>query len=227
MATPITVQLLVPPRLQIAPTAPCVLEVDIPILLPHQLDPSLPAPPYHNRPGGLHPELFRELYATPLAQRLAADIISALFGPNPPGGGAVLVFPDGGTAADHARFHPGPYNFALVPAWECNAVTEDRESGAFDPVRGYWRDMHGKEGHGPIHAFTEALDFDWTQVYHAFKYFLVRWPGAPTGLLKGNPRVLRLEVVEGGGEREVVFEVKEYTEVARRNVNGEVAAAME
>ena len=42
-------------------------------------------------------------------------------------------------------------------------------------------------------------------LYHAFKYFLVRWPGAPAGLWEENPRVLGLDVVQGGEEREVVF----------------------
>ncbi len=88
------------------------------------------------------------------------------------------------------------------------------------------RDIHGNEGHGPIHARREAEDFDWIEMYHAFKYYLVRWRGAPERLGEVNVRVLGLEVVEGGGEGEVVLRVSGYTEAARRWVNYDVVERM-
>ncbi|KAK4139829.1 uncharacterized protein C8A04DRAFT_32660 [Dichotomopilus funicola] len=55
------VKLLRPDGLQIDADTPCILEVNIPITLPHQLDPSLPAPPYHNRDGGPEDEIVFEV----------------------------------------------------------------------------------------------------------------------------------------------------------------------
>ncbi|KAK4040388.1 hypothetical protein C8A01DRAFT_35622 [Parachaetomium inaequale] len=46
MALPLT-RLLRPSAMKIDADTPCVLEMHIPIDLPHRLDPSLPAPPYH------------------------------------------------------------------------------------------------------------------------------------------------------------------------------------
>ena len=78
MAVP-PIRLLRPSAMTIDAEIPCVLEIGIPTTLPHRLDPSLPAPPYH--PGTITAEEFRDSYAMPLLRRLVAQIVSHLFGP--------------------------------------------------------------------------------------------------------------------------------------------------
>lgn len=71
-------------------------------------------------------------------------------------------------------------------------------------------------------------------IQHAFVLLLVCGAGKAESWTKMNPSVLRLDVVEqeGGGEvgespdKEVVFEVRAYTEARRRVVNREVAMSM-
>ncbi|KAK3301709.1 uncharacterized protein B0T15DRAFT_577978 [Chaetomium strumarium] len=215
MALP-PVKLLRPNALQIDANTPCVLEVNIPITLPHRLDPPLPAPPYHNRDGGgLPAEDFRDFNAMPLARALLAQVVSRMFGSEYTG--AIVDF----------RPRARPFDFLLVASWECDAVTDKT---SFDFPAGRWIDMYGKEGHGTIHAFMEVPDLDWIEVYHAFKYYLVRGPWEPGMLEEMNPRVLRFDVVEGSGgssEDEIVFEVREYTEVMRtRCVNNMAVIAL-
>ncbi|KAL2192858.1 hypothetical protein P885DRAFT_16412, partial [Corynascus similis CBS 632.67] len=187
MAVPL-LRIIRPIALQIDADEPCVLEVHFPITLPHRLDPSIPAPPYHNRDGGLPAEIVRDFYGTPLARALAATIVSHLFGPGYPG--AILPITRA-VCANPAGPEPRRYDYQLAPAWDCNAVTD---GVSFDLERGYWKDMHGEEGHGPIHAFTQALDFGWIEVYHAFKYYLVRGVKEPDRLIAINPRALRFDV---------------------------------
>jgi hypothetical protein len=227
MALP-PVKLLRPNALQIDADTLCVLEVNIPITLPHQLDPSLPAPPYHNRDGGLPAEDFRDFNAMPLARALLAQVVSRMSGSEYTG--AIVDVDDArrairATAPDDSDLH-GPFDFLLVASWECDAVTDKR---TFDFPTGRWTDQYGKEGHGNIHGFMEVPDLDWIEVYHAFKYYLVRGPWEPGPLEEMNPRILRFDVVEGssGSEDELVFEVREYTEVMRtRCVNNMVVMAL-
>ncbi|KAL2142946.1 hypothetical protein VTI28DRAFT_525 [Corynascus sepedonium] len=174
----------------------------------------------------------RDFYGTPLARALAAKIVSHLFGPGYPG--AILPITRA-VCANPAGPEPRHYDFQLAPAWDCNAVTD---GVSFNLERGYWKDMHGEEGHGPIHAFTQALDFDWIDVYHAFKYYLVRGVKEPERLIPINPRALRFDVVfveeveeeeEGGRrkEQEIVCEIREYTRLMRCiPISGEAAHAM-
>lgn len=86
-----------------------------------------------------------------------------------------------------------------MPAWECNAVTKYRANGAFDPARRYWRDMQGREGHAPAHAFAEALEFDQldpgaTRV----QVFFGAVAGRARGTVRGKPEGAE---VGGGGRR--------------------------
>ncbi|KAK4152930.1 hypothetical protein C8A00DRAFT_34327 [Chaetomidium leptoderma] len=145
--------------------------------------------------------------------------VGRLFGPEYYPGAIVETSAHGAALLGDPGDEPGGGDFQLVTSWECNAVT-DKATG-FDFAAGYWRDMHGAEGRDtPIHAFMEALDFDWVEVYYAFKYYLVRGAWELERLREINPRVLRFDVVEGSGhggsEQEVVFEVREYTEFMRR-----------
>ncbi|KAL2259233.1 hypothetical protein VTK26DRAFT_7169 [Humicola hyalothermophila] len=222
MAAP-PVKLLRPSGLQIDADTPCILEVNIPITLPHQLDPSLPAPPYHNRDGGLPAEDFRDFNAMPLARALLAQVVSRMFGSEYTG---AIVHVDAHRGATAPGSDHGPLDLLLVASWECDVVTDKK---SFDFPAGRWTDQYGKEGHGTIHAFMEVPDLDWIEVYHAFKYYLVRGPWEPGTLEEINPRMLRFDVVEGSGgsEDEIVFEVREYTEVMRtRCVNNMVVTAL-
>ncbi len=216
------VRLIRPSALQMGVDTPCVLEVNIPITLPHRLDPSLPAPPYYNQNDALPAEDFRDFHAMPLARALMAQIASLMFGPEYPG--TIL---EADTPRAPATSESG--DLQLLTAWECNAIT-DKENG-FDFAAGYWKDTHGAEGHSAIHAYKDV--FDRIEVYHAFKFYLVRGIQEPDRLREINPRVVRFDVVEASGEelvgsdREVVFEVKEYSEAMRsRYVNIMVAWGM-
>ncbi|KAK3307615.1 uncharacterized protein B0T15DRAFT_484683 [Chaetomium strumarium] len=139
-----TVKLLRPSALQLDANTPCVLEIHMPMTLPHRLDPSLPAPPYHA--GTITAEDFRDDHAMPLLRGLMA---------RPP-------------------WRPRQLQKRTIMA-----------SAGFDFAAGYWRDMHGNEGHGTIHAYEDVGD--WIEVLHGFKFHLM------------NPRVLRLDVEEEDG----------------------------
>lgn len=52
------IRLARPDGFRIDADTPCVLEMQLPIPLPHRLDPSLPAPPYHN--DTIDPYVFRD-----------------------------------------------------------------------------------------------------------------------------------------------------------------------
>ncbi|KAH6621005.1 hypothetical protein B0J18DRAFT_431254 [Chaetomium sp. MPI-SDFR-AT-0129] len=203
-------KLLRPEGLQIGADAPCILEVNIPITLPHQLDPSLPAPPYHNWDGGLLAEDFRDVNSMPLARALLTQVVLRMFGSEYTGA-LVHVDTRRGIAADSAH---EPFDFLLVLSWDNDAVTDKT---SFDLSAGRWTDQYGKEKQGTIHAFMEVPDMDWIEVYHSFRYYLVRGPWGPGALEAMTPRMFRFDVVKGSGgsEDEVVFQVREYTEHTR------------
>ena len=79
---PQAIRLLRPDALQLGFNESCILEVHFPITLPHRLNPSLPAPPYHNHDGGLPIDSFRDDHAMPLLRTLMAQIVAAMFGPD-------------------------------------------------------------------------------------------------------------------------------------------------
>ncbi len=223
---PIT--LLRPDALQLNAEEPCVLEVHFPIPLPHQLDPSLPAPPYHNHDSGLSVESFCNDHAMPLLRSLMAQIVAGMFGPGYPG---TILEADSALPATSTLD-----DLQLIMDFDFDSVT-DKENG-FDFEAGYWKDIHGREIRGTIHAFADV--FDKISVLHAFKFYLVRGVRQAEEITEMNPRVIRFDLVhEGSGEvpaaagegkldgSELVFEVKEYTEEMRRScVNPVVAWSM-
>jgi hypothetical protein len=163
----------------------------------------------------------------PLLRTLMTQVVAGMFGPDYPG-----------TILDADAPRPSTSKLSdlqLVTEWECSAVT-DKENG-FDFGAGYWKDRHGREGRGTIFVFEDV--FDQIEVFHAFKFYLVRGVGDAEGLREMNPRVIRFDIVEEerrenpAEERkledsELVFEVKEYTETRRsRCINPVVAWAMD
>jgi hypothetical protein len=230
------VLLLRPIALQIDATTPCVLEVNIPIPLPYHLDPSLPAPPYilddrndndndnDDDNDNTIPDAFRDTHVQPLVRRLIPQIAAHLFG---------SVVPDDADSSDSDPDHPGQL---LLSSWDAN-IARDKQDDFDLAGRGWWRDHFGVKHGGAVHAYNE---FDnGIQVLHAFRFYLVRGIADAAALRAFNPRVLRLDVVEGGvdgcGWRQqqgqeggVTFEVKEYTEAMRRTyVNPIVTWLME
>lgn len=207
MALP-PVQLVRPSALQIDADTPCVLEMHIPIALPHQLDPSVPAPPYHL--GTVGSEAVLSSQARPVLRRLMAEIVSRLFGPEHAA--------DALEASDQAPPTPGARHLRLISDFDSSLVV-DRENG-FNLAAGYYKDQYGKEGHGPIDAYVEEIKGQ-IVILHEFVMHLVRWVRDARELVEMNPRVLRFDLVgEGEGRgalgHELVFGVKEYTEAARR-----------
>jgi hypothetical protein len=239
MACP-PVLLVRPIALQIDATTPCVLEINIPIPLPYRLDPLLPAPPYilderndndndngndngnGADAGATIPDAFRDTHVQPLVRRLIPQIAAHLFG---------SVVPDA-DSSDSDPDHLGQ----LLPFWDAS-IARDKQADFDLAGRGWWRDHFGVEHRGTVHAYNE---FDnGIQVLHAFRFYLVRGVADAATLRASNPRVLRLDVVEGdvdgcewkqqqGQEGGVTFEVKEYTEAMRRTyVNPIVTWLME
>ena len=214
------VRLVRPSALQIDADTPCVLEMHIPITLPHQLDPSVPALPYHL--GIVGSEAVLSLHALPVLRRLIAEIVSRLFGPEHAA--------DALKASDQAPPTPGARHLRLVSDFDSNLVI-DRENG-FDLAAGYYKDQCGVEGHGPIDAYHEELEGH-IVILHGFVLSLVRGVRDARKLVEINPRVLRFDLVgEGEGRgalgHELVFDVKEYTETFRRRyVNEDLVIAME
>lgn len=184
---------------------PCVLELHIPINLPHRIDPSLPAPPYH---GGTTPvEVFRDDYAMPLLRGLMAQIVSLMFGPD-----------HAATALEaQARAQVG-----IDHGWHCHHIT-DRENG-FDLAAGYWKDQYGIECRDPTHAYDDGPDR--IIVFRAFKLRLICGVQDLKKIGELNPRVLRFDMpnrdrLGSGSVEELVFGVREYPEKERRQfVNG-------
>ncbi|KAL2020070.1 hypothetical protein VTK56DRAFT_8874 [Thermocarpiscus australiensis] len=185
---PIT--LLRPSALLIPSTAPLILEINIPIPLPHHLDPSLPPPPYHNRPGGLPAEFFRDDHAFPLTRALLTKIISHLLGPTYPG--ALLDVADPRTTTcipgpgDLVGLSDSKFDFLLVASWECDAVTDKKD---FDFEGGWWRDQYGVEHRRVVQGFIEVPGIEWIEVYNAFRYYLVRGVWEVERLEEVDPRV--------------------------------------
>ncbi|KAH6631829.1 hypothetical protein F5144DRAFT_572305 [Chaetomium tenue] len=221
------VRLLRPGALQIDATTPCVLEINMPIPLPYRLDPLLPAPPYilddrndndnGNGNDAAIPDAFRDTHVQPLVRRLIPQIAAHLFGSD---------------SSDSDPDHPGQ----LLSSWDASIARDKQHDFDFTGC-GWWRDHFGVEHRGPVHAYNEFADA--IEVLHAFRFYLVRGVADAAALRASNPRVLRLDVVEGdaggcgwrqqlGREGGVAFEVKEYTEAMRRTyVNPIVAWLME
>ncbi|AEO56425.1 hypothetical protein MYCTH_2301343 [Thermothelomyces thermophilus ATCC 42464] len=177
-----TVKLLRPSALQLDANTPCVLEIHMPMTLPHRLDPSLPAPPYHA--GTITAEDFRDDHAMPLLRGLMAQIAAHMLGPEY----AAATLAAQTTAKDDNIV------LRLLDTWDGNAVTD---RAGFDFAAGYWRDMHGKEGHGTIYAYEDMGDR--IEVIHGFKFHLVCGIREAERLRKMNPRVVRFDVEEDGG----------------------------
>ncbi|KAK3293806.1 uncharacterized protein B0H64DRAFT_398735 [Chaetomium fimeti] len=200
------VQLVRPSALQIDADTPCVLAMHIPITLPHQLDPSVPAPPYHL--GIIGAEAGLSSHAIPVLRRLMAEIVSRLFGPE--------HATDALKASDHALPTPGARHLRLMSEFDSSLVI-DRENG-FNLAAGYYKDQYGDEGHGPIDAYVEDVGGH-IVILHGFVLYLVRGVRDARELVEINPRVLRFDL-EGEGRgalgHELVFGVKEYTETSRR-----------
>lgn len=194
--------------IQIDADTPCILEVNIPITLPHQLEPSLPASPYHNRAGGLLAEDFRNINAMPVARALLGEIVSGMFGPGYTG---ALVYVDTRRGIAHDSDHD-PFDFLLALSWDNDAVTDKT---SFDLSAGHWTTVDGKEKHGTIHAFMEVPDMDWIEVYHSIKYYLIRGPWEPEKLKELTPRMLQFDFVKEGGSDGIVFKVWEYKDYTR------------
>lgn len=228
------IRLLRPDALELGADEPCILEISFPVVLPHSLDPSLPKPPYHNH-GGLSIDSFRDDHAMSLLRSLMAQVVAGMFGPDYPG--AILD-------ANLARPATSkPSDLQLIADYDADAVT-DKETG-FDFEAGYWKDRHGQEKRGTIHAFKEVH----TEIHiiHGFVFYLVRGITDGEKLREMSPRVFRFDVVQDGSEgeseepaevgegdleagpedSELVFEVKEYTPDFRRScVTPTVAFAM-
>ncbi|KAL2140149.1 hypothetical protein VTI28DRAFT_4198 [Corynascus sepedonium] len=218
MALP-PVRLVRPSALQIDADTPCILEMHIPITLPHQLDPSVPAPPYHL--GILGGEDLLNLYAMPVLRRLMAEIVSRLFGPEHAA--------DALRASNWAVPTPGARHLRFIGDFDSSLVV-DRENG-FNLAAGYYKDQYGDEGRGPIDAYEEELGGH-IVILHGFVLYLVRGVRDARKLVEINPRVLRFDLVGKGEGRgalghELLFGVKEYTETFRRRfVHDELAILM-
>jgi hypothetical protein len=122
--------------------------------LPHQLDPSLPAPPYHA--GTITAEDFRDDHAMPLLRGLIVQIASQILGP------------EYAAAALEAQATSKASVLRLLDTWDGNVITDKVNN--FNFVAGYWKDMHGKEGHS-IYAYEDM--FDRIEVLQGFKFHLV------------------------------------------------------
>ncbi|KAK3293861.1 uncharacterized protein B0H64DRAFT_374723 [Chaetomium fimeti] len=238
MAPPsISIKLLRPSALQLSADEPCILEMHIPIALPHRLDPSLPAPPYHT--GTILPHDFRDRHAISVFRPLMAQVLAHMLG-----SASASSDPDADPAAEHVAAANAAVSrlgfdvatspsdsYRLFDSWEADTVF-DKESG-FDLERGYWKNKKGEKHRGVIRAFDDV--FDRIIIYHTFVLRLVCGTGEAAAWKEANPRVVRFDVVpveeeeegdQGWDGGEVVFEVKEYTENARRRVNAEVAMPM-
>jgi hypothetical protein len=174
----------------------------VPVTVPHLVDPSLPAPPYH--PGNVTGEDLLELHAMPVLRRLMAEIVSQMFGPEH--GAAALKAPDRAIPIQETN------KLRLVAEFDASAVA-DKENG-FDLAAGYWKDTHGTEHFEAIDAYEEDLLSGEIVVLQGFMVSLVRGIRDAKQLMEVNPRALCFNFV-GLGE-ELVFEVKEYTEYWRK-----------
>ena len=110
--------------LKIEATTPCVLEMHVPITLPHRLDPSLPAPPYN--PDTVTGDDLLERHAFPVLRRLMAAFVSHMFGPED--GAAVLKVAYRGIPAAEAP------KLRLVAEFDAIPVAE---GNSFDLAAGY------------------------------------------------------------------------------------------
>lgn len=207
MALP-PVQLLRPGALKIDADTPCVMEMHVPVAVPHRLDPSLPAPPY--QPGNMTDEDLID-HAMPVLRRLIAEIVCHMFGSEH--AAAVLEVPT------RAIPIPGGLKLRLVAEFDASAVA-DKENG-FDLATGYWKDTFGVEHYGPIDAYEEDPRSGEIVILQGFMVSLVRGVRDAKQLMDMNPRALRFDLVEereGSGAlgEKLVFKVGEYTEVFRK-----------
>ncbi|KAK4098983.1 hypothetical protein N658DRAFT_498805 [Parathielavia hyrcaniae] len=169
------IRLLRPSGMTIDANEPCVLEIAIPVGLPHRLDPSMPALPYH--PDTIRAELFRDWHAIPLLRRLMPQIVSNFFGPEHTR--SALKTPNVATTP--------PCDIRLMANWDLSII-EDKETN-LDIAAGRWKDIYGDEGHGPIDAYDED-PWGRVRILHAFKLSLIRGVWDAEQLEKMNPRVL-------------------------------------
>ena len=161
---------------------------------------------------------FPDSYAMPLLRRLVAQIVAHLFGPEH--ATAALEAPTQATSPH--------YGLRLLATWNLSVI-DDKETG-LDFAAGRWKDVHGDEGHGPIDAYKEDPRGR-VLISPEFQLSLTRGVLDAAELKKMNPRVLRFDLVRGGGAGEsghkLAFEVREYTEYIRKyHVNATLAVPM-
>ncbi len=201
------VRLLRPPALKIDASTPCVLELNIPIRLPHKLDPSITVPPYH--PGTTTADDLLDFQALPVLRRLMAAAVMDLFGAEHAAA----------TLEAHQRDTPSA-GFPLRLFHQVEATVH--EANDVDVVTGYFKDYFGGDQHGPIEAYEEYPEEGRIAIIHSFTLNLVRGVTGGKELEEMNPRALVLHVVEEGDSSavvrdEVVFRVREYTKDARKH----------
>jgi hypothetical protein len=209
MALP-PVRLLRPSALKIDADAPCVLEMHVPVTVPHRLDPSLPAPPY--RLDSVTSDELLYLHAMPVLRRLMAGIASQMLGPEH----AVTSL----EAPIQAIPNPVAAKLRLLAEFDASDVA-NKEDG-FDLATGCWKDSRGIEHRESIDAYEEDPLSGEIVILQGFMISLVRGVRDAKQLKEMNPRAFRFDFVEeeeGGGvlADELVFEVGEYTEYFRQH----------
>jgi hypothetical protein len=209
MALP-PVRLLRPSALKIDIDAPCVLEMHVPVKVPHRLDPSLPAPPYHL--DSVTSDELLYVHAMPVLRRLMAGVVSQMFGPEH----AVTAL----EAPIQASPDPVAPKLRLLAEFDASDVAD--KEGGFDLAAGYWKDSRGIEHRESIDAYEEDPLSGEIVILQGFMISLVRGVRDSKQLREMNPRALRFKFVEGregGGVLgdELVFEVGEYTEYFRQH----------
>ena len=217
----ICVKLVRPSALQLSAHEPCVLEIHIPVTIPHRLNPSLPAPPYHA--GTVEPYGFRNHHGITVFRPLMAQILAHMLGLNSSSD------PDYINAMSNLELEVATDSndsFRLFATWKTDAVFD--KANGFDFEAGYWKSRHGEEHRAIIHAFEDV--WDRIIIYQGYVLWLICGVGEAAGWREVNPRVVRFDVVEEANQdwdgREIMFEAGEYTETARRRVNSEVAMDM-
>ncbi len=134
------VKLIRPSAFELDLAEPCLLEIHIPIPLPHRLDPSLPAPPYilnhnddlPNPPGNrttVSPEDYQTIHALPLLRYLISQIQSKLFS-QPTSASAAAVAATTATASSSDPDLGGQ----LLHSWDVSIVPD--KQGRFDVAAG-------------------------------------------------------------------------------------------
>lgn len=125
----------------------------------------------------ISPEVFREIHVQPLVRRLLPQIAGQLFGSDANGSG------------------PDPNQLGqLLSSWDAS-ISRDKYEDFDIAGRGWWRDHLGVKHPGTVHAYSEFANG--IQVMRAFRFYLVRGVADAAALRASNPRVLRLDVVDG------------------------------